>query len=498
MNQGKPNILFIFPDQWRGDCLGFFDKHPVQTPFIDELAEQSVVFTRAYSAHPTCVPSRASLLTGLTANKHGRLGYSDGIPWRYKNTFPELLRNGGYETLCVGKTHFFPPRVRLGFEQAKFYINQSGEDFQNTCDYQAWLKKESNGTVRDPGLEVCSDNSWYTRTWPGPEELHPNVWTTNEAIDYIDKSDPTRPFCLQVGYHRPHPPFDPPASFLKKYENIAPNEPVIGEWAAEYDEPIKKHLQEKWGILDKYKLEQLRKAYYAQLTAIDYEIGRLIWFLRRRSLLDNTIIVFSSDHGDALGDHNCFGKCTPFEPSVSIPFFTFFPKQFEVIPRIDDSTIVSHIDVMPTLLECAGLQIPSFCEGISLLSQSQENSQKPVRDFLHGEHSPGLRRSESWQFIIRKNDKYIWDATSGRERYFDLRKDPFEITDKINDNNYSDNIAECRGILINLLKQRNQDELVEGGKLKSGNPLPACREEILHPCLDYDGKTRPTEFWLGS
>ena len=269
--------------------MGFLKKHPVRTPFLDDLAEKSIVFTRAYSAHPTCVPARASLLTGLTASSHGRLGYSDGIPWRYKNTLPELLRNGGYETLCVGKTHFFPPRVRLGFEQARLYVNQSGEDFNNACDYQDWLKEKSGGTVRDPALEICSDNSWYTRTWPGPEEFHPNVWTTNESIDFIEKRDPTRPFFLQVNYHRPHPPFDPPASFLAMYDHIQPNDPVIGEWAAEYDAPIRKDLQTKWGVLDDDLLISLRKAYYAQISAVDYEIGRLVWYLRRKGIFQYRI-----------------------------------------------------------------------------------------------------------------------------------------------------------------------------------------------------------------
>jgi arylsulfatase A-like enzyme len=489
MNKSKPNILLLFPDQWRGDCLGFSNVHPVQTPFLDDLAEKSVVFERAYAAHPTCIAARASLLTGLTANQHGRLGYQDGVPWRYKNTLPEILRNNGYETLCAGKTHFFPQRVRLGFEQIRLYGNQwIEEEFES--DYHNWLKEKSNHTVRDPGLEICSDNSWYARSWPGPEEYHPNVWTTNEAMDLIDKRDPTRPFFLQVNYHRPHPPFDPPASFLEMYDDCQPTKPVYSKWSEEYSDPIKADLLEKWGQLGEDLLNKLRKAYYAQLTALDYEIGRLVYYLRRKQIFDNTIVIFSSDHGESLGDHNLFGKCTPFEPSVSIPFIFRFPEKYGIKPRTNRESLVSHIDIMPTVLESADLPIPDFCEGLSLISSCQEDADGQNRDFLHGEHAPAMRRTESWQFIIREHDKYIWDAVSGREWYFDLRNDPQEIEDKIQDNEYQQPIAECRSHLVEVLKPRKEDGLVEGNSLKPGIGLPSCRKELLNPILDYDGKTR--------
>ena len=490
MSNSRPNVLFIFPDQWRGDCIGLLQNHPVRTPFLDDLAEKSVLFDRAYATYPTCIPSRASLLTGLTANSHGRLGYQDGVPWRYQNTLPELLRNGGYETLCVGKTHFFPQRVRLGFEQMRLYGNQwIEEEFES--DYHAWLKEKSGNTVRDPGVEICSDNSWHARPWPGPEELHPNVWTTNEAMDVIDKRDPTRPFFLQVNYHRPHPPFDPPASFLAMYEHIQPTEPIIGEWAAEFGGPIKKDLQEKWGNLDAELMTDFRKAYYAQLSALDYEIGRLVYYLRRKQIFDNTIIVFSSDHGETLGDHHLFGKCTPFEPSTSIPFFVSFPEKFEIEPGRNEAALVSLIDVMPTLLECGNIPVPHFCEGTSLLPACQDKSDKLGRDFLHGEHAPSMRREESWQFIIRKNDKYIWDACSGQEWYFDLSSDPREEINRINDNKYAPSISECRAQLVDVLKDRQVDALVKQGRLNPGKALPSCRPDLLKPQIDYDGKTRP-------
>lgn len=491
MDKRKPNILFVFPDQWRGDCLGFLNKHPVQTPFVDEVAENSTVFTRGYSVHPTCVPARASLLTGLTASSHGRLGYSDGIPWRYQNTLPELLRNGGYETLLTGKTHFFPPRIRLGFEQMRLYVNQVGEDFDNACDYQPWLKEKSNGTVSDPGVAVCSDNSWYARAWPGPEELHPNVWTTNEALHLLERRDATRPFFLQVGYHRPHPPFDPPGSILAEYADVEPNDPIIGEWAAEFAEPIEKALQAKVGILPPKLLAKFRRAYYAQLTAVDYEFGRLIWYLKRNHLFDNTIVVFCSDHGEALGDHHQFGKVTPFEPSISVPFFIKFPERFHTKAIVNEEALVTLIDVMPTLLDCADLPIPEFCEGQSLLPICQDPVANRGREALHGEHAPALRRSESWQFIVRQDDKYIWDSVSGREWYFDRKGDPNELTDQIDNAQFAAQIDECRTHLVNTLQHREADGLVENGQLKAGKAMPALRPELMTPRLDYDNKLRP-------
>ncbi len=489
MPKRKPNILFLFPDQWRSDCFGYLDKHPVQTPFTDDLMEKSVIFQRGYAAHPTCIPARASLLTGLTANSHDRLGYQDGVPWRYKNTCPEILRNNGYETFCVGKTHFYPQRAKMGFDQIKLYSNQWFTDDRES-DYHEWLKEKSNNTVQDTAIEVCSDNSWYTRSWAGPEELHPNVWTTNEACDLIEKRDPTQPFYLQVNYHRPHPPFDPPASFLALYDDIDPVEPVIGDWDNEYAVPMKKDLQVKWGSLDKKRLISLRKAYYAQLSALDYEIGRMVYYLKKKNLFDNTIIVFSSDHGETLGDHNMFGKCTPLEQSISIPYFFRFPASYNIKPGLDTTSLVSHIDFMPTLLDCADIPIPEYCEGKSLLPYCQQDEKDVVREYLHGEHAPAMNRPESWQFIIRKHDKYFWDALSGREWFFDLVKDPNELSNKIDDPSYEKQIGECREMLICELQDREEDGLVANGKLISGKALPSCRKNLHVPCLDYDELTR--------
>ena len=145
---------------------------------------------------------------------------------------------------------------------------------------------------------------------------------------------------------------------------------------------------------------------------------------------------------------------------------------------------------MPTLLESAELPVPDFCEGLSLLSECRNKSQSPIRAFLHGEHSPGLKREESWQFIIRENDKYIWDARSGSEWYFDLASDPLEKKNRINDKKHSSQISECRSHLVDVLKHREDDDLVEQGKLKPGKALPSCRPELLQPHLDYDEKTR--------
>ena len=468
-----PNVIMIFPDQWRGDCLSYLGNPDVETPNLDALCYEGVVFEKCYSPVPTCIAARACMITGMDPDSTGRHGYRDGVPWNYPVTLMTQFRDAGYQTINSGKTHFFPDRANLGFEVNHLYAHEMhaqkfDPDFR--CDYHDYLRKETGGEVRDT-VDEMSSNGWYTKVWPHAEHLHPSAWTTSMAIESIEKRDPTRPFFLNLGYHRPHPPYDPPQTFWDIYKDkeLAPS--PIGDWAEEYDIPMQQ-MDGQYGRLPEGMLDRTKKGYYASISFLDYQIGRLIYFLKLKGLYENTIILFSSDHGEMLGDHHHFKKLVPFEGSSRVPL-VIKPtgKNYSHASR-RTSTLANLCDLMPSLLDGAGIELPEHLDGISLWNEV-ESGEDDSRDYLHGEHAP------SWHYVVTENFKYIWHSNSGKEYFFDLKNDPSEMTNAIDNPQWQSVVDEMRHQLIKKLKGRPEDGMISDGKLSPGNTTPAVRPWLL-------------------
>ena len=474
----QPNFLLIFPDQWRGDCVGGPYDHPVvETPFLDQMANEGVTFTSAYSACPSCIATRAVLATGQTPDEVGRIGYRDGVPWHYENTMYHRLRDSGYQTINVGKTHFYPQRLHLGFEENQVYdCIRIDEGFDS--DYHIWLKDKGEGLVRDTAMEVTS-NSWMAMPWVHPEPLHPSTWTAQTAIDMLHRRDATRPFFLQVGFHRPHPPLDPPIEYFRRYEGREMPPVPVGDWAEEFGQPVKR-VDSSTGTLPEHILNRSRWAYYAQITHLDYQIGRILDCVRVIGELENTWVIFIADHGELLGDHNHFRKVVPFEGSAKVPFIVRPPRSFEGSRGVWRAEVTSHFDVMPTVLEQAGLQVTDDIHGQSLeplLGASALDEDADWREFMHGEHSGFADQGN--QFLTDGREKFVWLTESGRELLFNLEEDPQELHDRSADPEYAERVALWRSRLARILAERGDDALSDGERLIPGTNLPAVREWLL-------------------
>ena len=470
----RPNFLLIFADQWRSDCLGTLGHPVVETPYLDHLAGEGVLFRHAYSACPSCIAARASLATGMTPSSHGRLGYRDCVPWRYEHTMMRCLRDADYQTMNAGKTHFYPQRVALGFEENRLYDPQT-LDGERQSDYHDWLARETGGAVQDT-VDVMRSNSWVAAPWIHDERLHPNCWNTDAAVELLERRDPTRPFLLQVGYHRPHPPLDPPLRVYEMYANT-PLPPVpVGDWAAGYDVPAH-DPDAAVGRIPAVALDRARRAYYAQITHLDQQIGRLLWCLGDMGLLDDTYIVFSADHGELLGDHHTFRKVRALEGSAGVPFIVRPPRGFDDVRGRRHEAPVTHMDVMPTFLDAAGVRIPPSVEGSSLVPLLR-GEQVAWREFVHGEHSV-CYDDVSCQFVTNGKEKFIWDMLTGDELFFDLREDPGETANRANDPAFAERVALWRDRLVGVLAARPQDGLTNGSRLVPGRSTPAVRPELL-------------------
>ena len=483
----KPNIVFIMTDQLRADCLGYAGHPDVKTPYLDTLAARGVVFDHAYSACPSCIAARAALHTGMEQSHHGRVGYEDNIPWNYEHTMAGELSKAGYYTQCVGKMHVHPLRNYLGFHNVELhdgylhcarYGSVPYRESQFIADdYFHWLKQElgTNADVTDTGLDC---NGWVARPWMHNEKYHPTNWVTDRSLDFLRRRDPRKPFFLMASYLRPHPPFDAPQYYFDLYSSRKLRAPFVGSW--ETDEYLKANgriFDSKTGPSDPELIRQAQIGYYACITHLDHQIGRLIMALIEQEVYDNTVFIFTADHGEELCDHHMFRKSRPYEGSCHIPLFITAGKN--VLPDIKSGSSCHSIaelrDIMPTLLDIAGAEIPSSVDGESLLPLT-EHPDLTQRTWLHGEHSYG-EFSNHW--IVTEKDKYIWHSQSGREQYFDLASDPHELNDLISGQEHQDRIAELRSCLIESLKGRPEG-FTDGVRLIPGRPYsPTLASAIL-------------------
>ncbi|MGZ9586797.1 arylsulfatase [Paenibacillus marinisediminis] len=468
----KPNILLITVDQMRYDCLSVAGHPIVETPNLDELALRGVRFDQAYSATPSCVPARAALLTGQSQRKTGRVGYQDRVPWNYETTLPGELAKAGYHTQCVGKMHTYPVRNLLGFHNVVLhdgYLHHNRnkhsisvqEHYDEVDDYVQWLRERvPDADMLDLGLDCNA--STVARPWHLPEKLHPTNWTVTQSIDFLRRRDPSKPFFLMMSFVRPHPPFDPPQAYLDLYEDADIPDPVVGDWAkTDYtgNEGLVSTTAE--GIVPKRRLKKAMAAYYALITHIDHQIGRFLQVLSEYGERENTIILFASDHGELLGDHHLFRKVLPYNGSARVPFIVNDPGNHL---GLDNGTVRSEVvemrDIMPSLLDAAGVAIPDTVDGDSiwkLARKSKPNTDTPSspewRAYLHGEHSYG-NASNHW--ITNGKEKYIWFSQTGEEQYFDLILDPNELHNAVNDEDKQERIGYWRSILIHELDGREE------------------------------------------
>ncbi len=458
-----PNIILIMPDQYRGDCLGIEGSHPVLTPNLDSLATEGARFSRAYSTAPVCMPARRSLLSGQSPATHGLLGNAAGLEWDIQQTLPFLLRDAGYQTMLVGRSmHQYPVRKRFGFDE-----------MLTEHDYFAWLSRQLPVDTEHQADEVyhgphlasgVMHNDWTARPWPYDEDLHLTNWTVTQARRFLRRRDPSCPFFLTVSFVAPHPPLMPPSFYFDRYLRIDLPEPAIGLWA-------KRPWETPRSAGDAILLEgETRRSclagYYGSINHIDDQIRRVIYPLHgiEGFDLDNTVVVFTSDHGEMLGDHHCWTKSRPYEGSARIPLIIKAPRRFGLSAGSLIDKPVCLEDIMPTLLDLAEVPIPAKVDGRSMLPLLR-GEDVVWRDALHLEHST-VRKLSGFHALTDGNEKYIWFSNTGREQLFDLTTDPREFNDLASDPTMTPRLAAWREKLIKQLHNRPEG-FVTNGNLQS-------------------------------
>ncbi len=477
----RPNILLIMTDQQRGDALGI-EGHPVlRTPNMDHLAADGTWFGRAYSTCPSCIPARRSLMSGQFPASHGLVGYRDGQTWDPPATLPGELRKAGYHTAIVGRNmHLHPLRKRYGYDEQVII-----GDWLGVADYERFLAEHEPAAAgptqcgRGPGAggyygTGVFHNDRTARPWHLPEPLHPTQWTVNEALRFLDRRDPSCPFFLTVSFWAPHPPFTPPAVYFDRYLRAGAGRgddvPVIGDWAAPVDLPPEQHGK-GLGVdsvsynLTGQELAESRAGYFGLIHHVDDQIRRL---LNPMNLPANTVVIFTSDHGEMLGDHHLFRKSLPYEGSARVPLMVRGPQTLGLGRGVRIDQPVCLEDIMPTCLELAGCGIPDSVDGRSLLPLMRgEGRVTPWREYLHGEHGVAVRPEHANHYMTDGRWKYIWYSRSGIEQLFDLAADPRECRNLAEHPNHAAALARWRDRLIERLVDRPEG-FVAGGRLVPG------------------------------
>jgi arylsulfatase A-like enzyme len=457
----RPNILFLMVDQFRADCLGAAGNRVIRTPHLDRIAREGALFRCAYTAVPSCTPARAGLLTGLSPWHHGMLGYGT-VAERYKNEMPRMLHDAGYATLGIGKMHWHPQRNLHGFDRT--ILDESGrvETKGFVSDYRQWFKAEAPDL--DPDATGIGWNDYQSKPYALPERLHPTVWTADTAVRFLREYAGEAPFFLKVSFARPHSPYDPPQRFFDMYKDADLPKAAVGAWAERYAARGQTLPPSTWrGDLGAEQVRRSRQGYYGSVTFIDEQIGRIFEVLEKRGWLENTLILFTADHGDMLGDHNLWRKTYGYESSARIPMLVRWPDGLASTPR--GQVLVPPVelrDVLPTFLDAAGVAFDEKeFDGRSLLELIRGKTDR-WRPYIDLEHNACYLRTDHWNGLTDGRTKYIYHAFDGWQQLFDLEKDPAELNDLAADPAYAETLALWRKRLVAHLAERGEPFVVNG------------------------------------
>jgi arylsulfatase len=468
-NNSRPNVLMIVVDHWSAALLGAAGHKVIRTPTLDALSRNGVRFTNCYSECPVCIPARRSLMTGTTPRTHGDRVYSATMPMPDVPTLAQTFRDAGYQAYAVGKLHVYPQRNRIGFDDV-ILAEEGRYQFGVVDDYQIWLAEQ--GYAGKEFLHGMGNNTYYARPWHLPEECHATNWASKEMARMIKRKDPTRPAFYCISYCHPHPPLVPLQCYLDMYQNEEIDGPYYGDWADDPVYPMQALRLKGDAIYSERDILDARKAFYAQCTHIDHQIRVLIGTLREEGLLDNTIILFTADHGDMLGNHGMVAKRVFYESSANIPLIISGMPLAEYSGTVDDR-LVCLADVMPTLLDLCNIDIPDTVDGISAFSSEK-------REMLYGEIGEGdlaTRKVHDGRY------KLIYYPTGNYVQLFDLEADPLELHNIAELEEFSRIRARLTDFLISNLYKGDEKWAVNG--VLTGLPN---KEAVFAPDFNLSGQ----------
>jgi len=370
----RPNILWLTSDQQRWDTIHASGNDYIDTPNLDKLCKEGVLFTQAYCQSPICTPSRASFLSGrypsaVNANINGGANLPE-----HCQLVSKKLADSGYLCGLIGKLHItsawddHEDRMDDGFSYFCYNLGPGHDLEGQSSQYAKWLREEKNMDWRSL-FTNDGKHSYYWYKEDAPVELRQTAWCAEKAIDFISKQDKDKPWMLCVNCYDPHPPFDAPASNVQKYLARGLPDPIFSEHDIEEWERLNRFFHQSTAKPTDDGVRRQRASYYGMCELVDMHFGRIIEALDHLGLRDDTIIIFNSDHGEMLGDHGLTHKgCRFYEGLVHVPLIISCPSRFASGVRYDGITELT--DLSPTIAQLCGIEMESSC-GHSLLDALQ-------------------------------------------------------------------------------------------------------------------------------
>ena len=468
----RPNILWYCTDQQRFDTIGALGNPHVRTPNLDRFVAEGTVFTHAYCQSPICTPSRASFLTGMYPSRVHNPRNGNG--WVHREVAANLvtrqLADAGYEGGLVGKLHLAgafngrEPRVNDGYRYVKYSHAPRNDWPLDQHDYAAWVQDQGvdpndvllhnfdrrhiTGALMEPTPQ--QDNT--------PPEVHQTTWGTEASVEFINQPRPAdQPWFLSVNVYDPHPPFNPPWEYYRRYDPDALPGPYFRPSDLEHQGRLTASgidFQSESQPPEAFEGKKVQAAYYAMIEQIDEQFGRLMDALEASGQADRTIVIFTSDHGESAGDYGLTQKgCRFFDGLSRVPLIWRLPGQIRAGLRSD--ALVELTDIAPTLLEYAGLPVPELMQGRTLRPiLSGDAPPDTHRDFVRCEYLDAVEKPDHTFATMYRDRRWKLNVYHGHGigELFDMDADP----------NEHDSLWDCpdhQDIKLNLM-QRSFDATV--------------------------------------
>lgn len=502
MTETRPNILFIFSDQ-HSDKVTPWGAHPsrVKAPNLERLAAEGTRFSNAFCQSPRCTPSRVSFLSGQYCLNHGFHGLDgDGSNFPAPTLF-SLMKAAGYRTGLFGKDHT-PHGFLEGVLDRRLVANPSDPDGQAYRDYlQQKGLLESRDDIDFPEWTATGRKGAALDARPSNLSLGDQVesWCTEKAIEFMQESDDA-PFCAWLSFQRPHQSYTPPQDLWDLYPQDSIILPPNADDSLEGKAPSQKALRDQqkaghFAVFEPRDWEALRRrmlrGYLGCVSLVDHCLGRVLDHLDKAGQRENTILIYSSDHGDFAGEHGLFEKqpgiC--YNAILKIPMLWSWPGRIREASVLDE--LVESVDLVPTLLELAGLPACDSCDGLDLSPMLKGNAEAPLREFAVTENN--LSRT-----IQNTHEKLtIWPAgffgkdTQPFLEYYDLDTDPWEQHNRAGDPACADRVNKLRFALYDWLTWHWRPRTKPGPPIAPGHPGNDAKGNPIGP----DGRINPAHLW---
>lgn len=434
----QPNIVFVITDQQRYDTIAALGYPHMETPNLDRLVNEGISFSQCHVTAASCAAARASLFKGYYPHTTGILKNAD--TWR--RSWIERLNEAGYHCTNIGKMHSWPFETELGFHE-RYVVENKDRYLEGRYYFDEWDKAlRFRGLVKQQ-RELYRKRADYRESlgafpWELPADTHPDNFVGDMARWWIDTHPPVHPLFLQIGFPGPHPPYDPVPEYSDRY--LEKDLPLLEVTDKELESlpPAFKELRQHNEDIDHDSVVALqhpsreqrhrqRAFYLANVSMIDQKVGEIIDALDRNGYLDNTIVIFTSDHGDCLTDHGQSQKWTMYDQITRVPMIVWAPGQIQGGKTVE--ALVQQMDIGATIMDWAGLEVPEDWAAESLLGATVDPGSFEGRDFVYCEQSSdGVLTGCEYMTMVRdETHKLVHFLDEPDGQLFDLVADPDEI-----------------------------------------------------------------------